>query len=205
MGVDGKRLRALRESRGITPRQMADKLNISRPSYLNYENGKTTMPRKLEQIADFFGVSTEYLLGRDVPRKLGERISVLREINNIPQEAIAKKLNIEVATVSQIERGQKPISEHQLEIIADVLNEPKDKLIANLPQVSLPKLTKRDERKIASDLEDMIHSLDGAAAMGNSDDAEDMELLKSALEQAMRLSKRIAKRKFAPKRNKKEG
>lgn len=200
MGIDGKRLKALRESRGISPQQMADNLNISRPSYLNYENGKTKMPRKLEQIADFFGVTTEYLLGRDVPRKLGERISFLREINNVPQEAIAKKLNVELATVSQIERGQKIVSEHQLELIADALSEPKDKLIANLSHGSLPKLTKRDERQIAADLEDMLHSLSGAAAMGSSDDAEDRELLKLALQQAMQLSKRIAKKKFAPKK-----
>jgi transcriptional regulator with XRE-family HTH domain len=64
----------------------------------------------------------------------------------------------------------------------------------------LPELTPKDERQIAKDLENMIHSLDGAAAMGEPEDAEDMAMIKASLETAMRLSKRIAKKKFTPKK-----
>ena len=64
----------------------------------------------------------------------------------------------------------------------------------------LPAITRRDERQIAKDLEDMLHSLKGSAAMGELEDEEDMELLKASLRQAMTLSKRIAKKKFTPKK-----
>ena len=67
----------------------------------------------------------------------------------------------------------------------------------------LPILTQRDERQIAKDLEDMLHSLKGSAAMGELEDEEDMELLKASLLQAMTLSKRIAKKKFTPKKYRK--
>lgn len=67
----------------------------------------------------------------------------------------------------------------------------------------LPTLTQRDERQIAKDLEDMLHSLKGSAAMGELEDEEDMELLKASLLQAMTLSKRIAKKKFTPKKYRK--
>ena len=67
----------------------------------------------------------------------------------------------------------------------------------------LPALTQRDERQIAKDLEDMLHSLKGSAAMGELEDEEDMELLKASLLQAMTLSKRIAKKKFTPKKYRK--
>ena len=67
----------------------------------------------------------------------------------------------------------------------------------------LPALTQRDERQIAKDLEDMLHSLKGSAAMGELEDEEDMELLKASLRQAMTLSKRIAKKKFTPKKHRK--
>ena len=51
----------------------------------------------------------------------------------------------------------------------------------------------KDEREISRDLEDMIHSLDGAAAMGQAEDDEGQELLRASLRQAMLLSKRIAR------------
>jgi hypothetical protein len=49
----------------------------------------------------------------------------------------------------------------------------------------------------------MLHSLKGSAAMGELEDEEDMELLKASLLQAMTLSKRIAKKKFTPKKYRK--
>lgn len=66
------------------------------------------------------------------------------------------------------------------------------------PSTLLPALTPKDEREISRDLENMIESLSGAAAMGDSEDDEDMEMLKASLKQAMVLSKRIAKKKFTP-------
>lgn len=65
MGLNGNRLRLLREQRGISPGRMADILNISRQGYLKYENGKTQHPRKLDEIAAFFNVTPDYLLGYD--------------------------------------------------------------------------------------------------------------------------------------------
>jgi transcriptional regulator with XRE-family HTH domain len=65
---------------------------------------------------------------------------------------------------------------------------------------SFPELTNKDEHQIAKDLENMINALDGAAAMGEPEDAEDMAMIKASLETAMRLSKRIAKKKFTPKK-----
>ena len=58
----------------------------------------------------------------------------------------------------------------------------------------------KDEREISRDLEDMIHTLDGAAAMGQAEDDEDQELLRASLHQAMLLSKRIARKKYTPKK-----
>lgn len=47
MGIDGTRLRRLRESRGLTPGRMADILNVSRTAYCKYENGKPAIPENL--------------------------------------------------------------------------------------------------------------------------------------------------------------
>jgi transcriptional regulator with XRE-family HTH domain len=72
---------------------------------------------------------------------------------------------------------------------------------------SLPSLTPKDEREIARDLEAMINALDsksGMAAFNKSDDKEDQELLKASLLTSMRLAKQIAKKKFTPKKHRKE-
>ena len=49
----------------FTQRQMAEKLGISQPSYIRYENG-TSEPtmENLVKIADILDVSIDYMLGR---------------------------------------------------------------------------------------------------------------------------------------------
>ena len=49
----------------LTQRQMAEKLGISQPSYIRYENG-TSEPtmENLVKIADILDVSIDYMLGR---------------------------------------------------------------------------------------------------------------------------------------------
>jgi hypothetical protein len=44
----------------------------------------------------------------------------------------------------------------------------------------------------------------GAAAMGDPKSTEDAEMLKASLETAMRLSKRIAKQKYTPRKYRKD-
>lgn len=71
----------------------------------------------------------------------------------------------------------------------------------------LPPLTPKDEREIAKDLENMINLLDdknGMAAYNDPEDEEDRELLKASLLTSMRLAKQIAKKKYTPKKYRKE-
>lgn len=65
MGIDGKRLKALREQRGLYLQNVADVLGVTRQAYMKYESGETKNPRQLEKLAKFFNVTTDYLLGND--------------------------------------------------------------------------------------------------------------------------------------------
>lgn len=58
-------IRYLRQSRGLNQVQLADKLDVTKQSVSNWENDNI-MPsiEMLVKIADFFHVSTDYLLGR---------------------------------------------------------------------------------------------------------------------------------------------
>lgn len=60
-----QRLLEQRKLGKLTQKQMAEKLGITQPSYIRYENG-TSEPKleTLVKIADIFDVSVDYLLGR---------------------------------------------------------------------------------------------------------------------------------------------
>lgn len=60
-----QRLNQLRKERKKTQQQIADFLKITRPAYTAYERG-TRQPdyETLQKLADFFLVTTDYLLGR---------------------------------------------------------------------------------------------------------------------------------------------
>ena len=61
-----KNLILLRQSRGLTQQELADKLGITRASLSHYEKGRREMNYKLLiQTADYFNVSVDYLLERE--------------------------------------------------------------------------------------------------------------------------------------------
>lgn len=59
-----KKLKELREGKGLSQEELALKLNIPRSSITHYENSDDRLPRKsrLLEIAMFFNVSIDYLL-----------------------------------------------------------------------------------------------------------------------------------------------
>lgn len=77
----GERIRTLRERNGLTQGQLADKVEIiTQKSISMYETG-SRMPTSevLERLASVFGVSIDYLLGRDT-RVQGMMIPVVGEV-----------------------------------------------------------------------------------------------------------------------------
>ncbi len=60
-----QRIRDLREDRDLTQKQVATVLNCSQQVYSNYELGQRDLPTAvLLALADYYGVSTDYILGR---------------------------------------------------------------------------------------------------------------------------------------------
>lgn len=60
-----EKLRSLRKDRGNTQQEIAQILGIDRTTYNKYETGKSEPDYDiLGKLADFFGVSTDYLIGR---------------------------------------------------------------------------------------------------------------------------------------------
>lgn len=60
------RLKELRLQHGFSQQELAEILGIKRNTYSDWENGKCKPNyEKLEKIADFFGVSLDWLFGRE--------------------------------------------------------------------------------------------------------------------------------------------
>lgn len=63
----GQRLKALRKGKGLSQQALGDALGITKVSICGYENG-TRIPslETFVMLADYFGVTTDYFLGREV-------------------------------------------------------------------------------------------------------------------------------------------
>lgn len=69
----GDRLRELREEKGMKQEELAKVINVERQSISNYENDKSCPSlENLVRLADYFRVTTDYLLGRTKERNLRE-------------------------------------------------------------------------------------------------------------------------------------
>lgn len=61
-----KKLQSLRKSKKMTQDELANRLSINRGTYANYERGHRQPDfETLIKIADYFDVTTDYLLGRN--------------------------------------------------------------------------------------------------------------------------------------------
>lgn len=107
------RLKLLRKERGLLQKDIAEHLNIAVSTYSYWENGKFEPDQEsLSKLADFFGVSADYLLGRDEKSPLakqggrGVKIPVYGEIAaGIPIEAIEDIIDFEEITPEMAASG----------------------------------------------------------------------------------------------------
>lgn len=76
------KLKELRESRHLTQTGMGARIGVTQQNISRYERDVSTMPVEiLLETADYFNVTTDYLLGRsEVKRNLEGQVQVNREI-----------------------------------------------------------------------------------------------------------------------------
>lgn len=86
----GDRLKYLRNKKKLTQAEMAKKIDVARTTYAMYEQNKREPDNEiLNRIADFYNVSTDYLLGRtDNPNPPNQ----LPELTEQDEKDIAKDL-----------------------------------------------------------------------------------------------------------------
>ena len=68
-----RRIRDLRDDHDKTQQEIADILNMHRSVYRRYESGERELPMEVAvRIADYYGVSLDYLAGRSNDRTIKE-------------------------------------------------------------------------------------------------------------------------------------
>lgn len=100
------RLRELRNARGLYQKNIADLLQVDRTTYAKYESGDSEPPlASLIALADFYGVSLDYLAGRD-DVKFSPDAAELVEIFSQLSDA-GRKIVLGTATVTLQQEGMR--------------------------------------------------------------------------------------------------
>ena len=144
-----------------------------------------------------------------------ERLKQLRAQRGLTQDTLSKQSGLTKSSIAMYETGKRKPKIEVLELLADFFNVDLDYLVGKsdrttviappAPQKSdgLPELNARDERDIERDLEDMLHSVAQADYKAPGDE-EDTEALRAALRVAMIQAKRTAKKKYTPRKYRKD-
>lgn len=74
-------IKQLRQGKKLTMSEVAEKSGVSYSAYQKYELGIREIGAKaLEKLADFYGVTTDYLLGRE-PKQEDDLVTVIKNSN----------------------------------------------------------------------------------------------------------------------------
>ncbi len=122
--LDYSRIKELRIKNNLTQANMADILNIKKPTYTQFENMKREIfpIERINEIANYFNVSFDYLFKLSNNEKIkikrvklnskliGERLRDIRKENKLYQETLANEISSSIALISQYESGKRLLS-----------------------------------------------------------------------------------------------
>lgn len=100
----GEKIRKLREETGTSQQKIADLLGVTRQSLSLYEKGERTINvEALGKLAEFFGVSADYLLGLSDVRSTEQDMRTACEVTGLSEKAV-KNIQSTYYTMAKEER-----------------------------------------------------------------------------------------------------
>lgn len=171
----GSRLTELRTTKGLSQQAFADAFGVAQSTVGNWEAGKREPNQETTiRLAQFFGVSVDWLIGADAGdcgserMSLGSNIIALRKEKGISRKDLAKALNLPYTTLSSYETDQRLPSAKRLGEIANYFSVDIESVLADseiTPSLysayeALDKIKKDDmlkRRLLPCDLNDTIY------------------------------------------------
>lgn len=95
----GDTLKRLRTKKGLTSEELCSKIGIKGGSYRNYErNDRKPDYDTLVKLADFYGVTTDYLLGRPDAKEPADPIASLPTVDEMEKDLFREWLGLDEAS-----------------------------------------------------------------------------------------------------------
>ena len=82
MSEFSNRFRQLKEEADLTLKELSEKLDITVPNLSYYMNGREPNYDTLIRISDYFGVSTDWLIGNDTQKNVSEKEIIELRLEN---------------------------------------------------------------------------------------------------------------------------
>ena len=232
MSTVGSTIKELMNRRGVTAYRLAKDTGVSYTGVFKIINGTTKNPQidVLSAIADYFGVSVDYLLGQSIGALVEGRLKEL----GITMEELSVRTKIPLKNLQNLDNLQPGTWDYEPDGLIDRLAEALDmdyKTLASayarqeppaydgpigsveddfgstpVPSQSETELTPKEERDIARELERIMASLESDTALafdGEPMTDEDRELLRASLNNALHVSRLMAKKKYTPRKYRK--
>lgn len=164
------RIKALADTQKISIRRLEENIGFGNGT-INRWRKNTPGVDKLSKVADYFKVSTDYLLGRTddktalsskemsdigqladrmldgAEERLRNNIVNLRESRNWSQKELATRLGIDSSYISKIESGNRKVSTSELDKISSLFNVTTDYLLGRPNKQE----TKKDDVELSDD------------------------------------------------------
>lgn len=120
----GEQIRAMRQIRGLTQKELGQKLGLSFQSVAQWENGlRRPKIETLKRIADALEMPVgAFLPSMGIGESAGSRIKMARERQNMTQKELAEKMGTTPQNISQYERGIRNPKLETRERLAKVLS-----------------------------------------------------------------------------------
>ena len=144
---------------------------------------------------------------RDVRKQISQNLKRLTE--NITQYDLSEMTGIPASTLSGYFAMRSTPSAGNVQKIADALHVDKSEIDPRFSSDFLKSkeyntLSPKEERNIEKDLEDIMHSVSSAVYVSEYGQQPNIESFKAALRTVMILAKGLAKKKYTPRKYRKE-
>ena len=129
-----KRIKDIREDNDLTKNDIANKLNVNRSTYANWENGDKLIPlEKLDDISVLFNVPFSYLLDKEMSynkkitikkmnyKKMLDKINAIKNDKKQTYQDIANAIGVSKATAFKYYNNQMKIPVDKLILLSDFM------------------------------------------------------------------------------------